>query len=145
MSDHIAIMSNRWDLIPAIVNGEKTVESRWLKSRAAPWDRVQVGDTIYFKSSGGPVTAAARVAEVLQFKNPSPEQVAEIIEKYADQISLPKNELKDWALGKNYCILMRLESAREIESFTIDKTGFGSATAWLPIWDVNRVKLRPQT
>lgn len=141
MSDHIAIMNKKWDLIPKILNGRKTIESRWYKSRAAPWDRVQVGDTIYFKNSGEPITVAARVSQVLQFKNLTEETVAQIVAEHGRGMALAQVDVQEWVYGKNYCILMYLEDPREVvPAFDIDKTGYGSATAWLTVWDINRVK-----
>jgi ASC-1-like (ASCH) protein len=141
MSDHIAIMNKKWDLIPKILSGKKTIESRWYKSRAAPWDRVQVGDTIYFKNSGEPITVAARVSQVLQFKNLTDETVSQIVAEHGRGLALAQVDVKEWVHGKNYCILMYLEDPREVvPAFDIDKTGYGSATAWLTVWDINRVK-----
>lgn len=67
--NHIAIMKKSWELIPKIISGEKTIESRWYKNRIAPWDRISEGDTVYFKDSGEPVSAVATVSKVLQFDN----------------------------------------------------------------------------
>lgn len=61
-------MRPSWQLIPKILAGEKTVESRWYLARRAPWDGIAAGDAVFFKDSGRPVTARARVAKVLQFE-----------------------------------------------------------------------------
>lgn len=49
---HIAIMNGPWNLIPKILSGEKTIESRWYRTRRAPWGGIRAGDTVYFKDSG---------------------------------------------------------------------------------------------
>jgi len=41
--DHVAIMKRSWGLIPKILSGEKTIESRWYKKRIPPWNRISKG------------------------------------------------------------------------------------------------------
>ena len=50
--DHVAIMNKSWGLIPKILSGSKTIESRWYKTKRTPWDKIAKGDTVYFKNSG---------------------------------------------------------------------------------------------
>ncbi|MEI7477466.1 MAG: hypothetical protein WCJ81_02865 [bacterium] len=38
--DHVAIMKKSRKLIPKIVSGEKTIESRWYQTKRAPWNTV---------------------------------------------------------------------------------------------------------
>lgn len=139
--NHIAIMKKSWGLIPKIVSGEKTIESRWYKNRVAPWDRIQIGDTVFFKNSGEAVTAVAIVSKVLQFSDLDKKQFNEIIGEYADQISLTNKDYNEYYQSKNYCILIFLENVRELEEpFTIDKAGYGSATAWMCVENLEKVK-----
>lgn len=49
---HVAIMKPSWKLIPKILSGEKTIESRWYQTRRAPWNGIAAGDVVYFKDSG---------------------------------------------------------------------------------------------
>ena len=49
---HIVIMKKRWGLIPKIVNGEKTIESRWYKNKVVPWNKITVGDKLFLKIPG---------------------------------------------------------------------------------------------
>ena len=65
--EHVAIMKKSWRLLPKILSGEKTVESRWYSIKAAPWGRIHPGDPIYFKDSGEPVTVRAIVEKVDAF------------------------------------------------------------------------------
>lgn len=65
--DHVAIMRKSWGLLPKILSGEKTIESRWYMARYAPWNRIEKGDIVYFKNSGEPVTVKAEVSKVMQF------------------------------------------------------------------------------
>ena len=62
--EHVAIMRNSWGLLSKIISGNKTIESRWYKTKYRPWGRIKSGDILYFKDSGKPVTVKAKVDEV---------------------------------------------------------------------------------
>lgn len=136
--DHVAIMNKQWHLIPKILNGEKTIESRWYKTKRAPWENITKGDTIYFKNSGEPVTAQATVDRALFF-NLHRTPAKEIITKYGNAICLHDTS-GTWAKDKNYCILVFLKEPRPVKPFTIDKTGYGNANAWLCVENINTIK-----
>jgi len=138
---HIAIMKKSWNLIDKILSGEKTIESRWYKAKFAPWNRIEKGDTVYFKDSGEPVTAKAKVDKVLQFDDLNKEKFEEIIEKYADQICFKNREYNEYYQSKKYCILIFLKGAQELDKpFDIDKTGYGMSTAWMCMNHIDEVK-----
>jgi len=139
--DHVAIMKKSRKLIAKILNGEKTIESRWYVNRICPWDRIHAGDTVYFKDSGEPVTAKANVSKVLQFKKLTPESVQKILETHGKGIGMESSEKNiPECATKNYCILIFLEDAHKIAPFSIDKTGYGLMSAWITVDDVNKIK-----
>ncbi len=141
---HVAIMNKTWGLLPKIVNGEKTIESRWYMNRAVPWGRVGVGDTIYFKNSGEPVVVRAKVEKVLTFKDLSPEKVKEILNKWGSAIGIEANQASEYYnmfKDKKYCLLIFIKQAQEIKPFTIDKAGFGAQAAWLSVESIDQIKL----
>ena len=108
------------DLIAKILSGEKKIESRWSKNKVAPWGRVKRGDRIYFKNSGEPVTAMAEVEKVRQFEKKDFDKARELF-----------SASDKWARGKNYCVLIWLKDPKKVKPFKINKSGFGSAAAWL--------------
>ncbi|MCT4575555.1 MAG: hypothetical protein N4A43_04835 [Alphaproteobacteria bacterium] len=147
---HIAIMNKKWKLIDKILSGEKKIESRWYVNKIAPWGRIDNGDVIYFKDSGCPITAKAEVEKVLYFARENTDLFANIqeynanliLQKYGKGICIQEIEGFDkYANSKNYCILIFLKNPKRIEPFNIDKTGFGSACAWLCVENVERIKL----
>ncbi len=138
---HVAIMKKSWGLIPKVLSGEKTIESRWYKNKSAPWDRIAKGDTVWFKNSGEPVIARAKVEKVLQFQDFAPKVVREIYAKYGEAIGVPKEKHAKWAKDKivnkkRYCIIMFLTNPRKVSPYRIDKKGFGNAAAWLCVADI---------
>ncbi len=140
--DHVAILDKKRKLLAKILSREKTIESRWYKSKVTPWDRIKKGEVIYFKESGELVAVKATVSEVLQFYLPNVD-VGELLEKYASAICFTTTDMEklvEWCSARKYCILMRLVDVQQIEPFEIDKKGFGMMAAWISVEDVNRIK-----
>jgi ASC-1-like (ASCH) protein len=139
---HIAIMKKTWNMIPKIVAGEKTIESRWYATKRLPWEKIAAGDTVYFKNSGELVTAQATVSKVLQFSIADIQAAEAIIKKYGTKICLRGDEFNAWNPLPKYCILIFLEKPKIIpQPFNINKKGFGTPTAWLTIDNVNKIKM----
>ena len=141
--EHVAIMKKSWKLIDRIVSGEKTIESRWYQHRRDPYHKIKSGDVVYFKDSGEPVTAKADVERVLEFSDLTPTQIDSILIKYGKGILVEytKNLYKNYE-GKNYCILIFLKNPKYIKPFSIDKTGYGSTSAWLCVNNISKIKLK---
>lgn len=108
---HVGIMNPK-NLIDKILSGEKKIESRWLKNRSAPWNKVAAGDEIYFKQSGGLVVARAIAAEVRQYQDDLSEPIG-IMRGY-----------ESWAEGKKYCVLVWLADAQAIPKILCFATCF---------------------
>ncbi len=141
---HLAIMKKSWKLIPKILSGEKTIESRWYKSRIAPWNKIAAGDIVYFKDGGEPVVAQAEVEHVLQFENYTDNQLQHLVTTYggAGKICFhsPMEQVITWAKTKRYCILIFLKRPQSIEPFQINKKGFGNASAWITVPTIDSIK-----
>lgn len=141
--DHLAVMKKSWGLVEKVSSGQKTVESRWCKTKRAPWGKIKPGDTIYFKDSGGPVALKVRAAKVLQFDNLNPVKTKQILRKYGKAdlgIDGIMPEIKKYVSGKNYCVLVFFNDVKKIKPFRIDKTGFGAMSAWITVADINKIK-----
>lgn len=142
--DHVAIMKKSWGLTPKILSGRKKIESRWYKAKVCPWDRVKVGETIYFKDSGEPVSIKAEVEKVLQFSDLTPEKVKEILVVYGGSDGIEdKDTLVFYERFKNkkYCMLIFLKNPQKIEPFEINKKGFGIMSAWIVVEDIEKIKV----
>jgi ASC-1-like (ASCH) protein len=138
--EHVAIMKKSWNMIPKVLSGQKTIESRWYQTKRAPWGKVKPGDTVYFKNSGEPVTAKATVSKVLQYTLSDIRDIEEILRNYGHHICLPENTT--WNPLPKYCILMFLENPQPIKKpFSINKEGFGNPAAWLCVEDIGSIKM----
>lgn len=60
---HIAVMVEPY--LSLILQGKKTVESRFSRNRIAPWQRVRPGDIVVMKKSGGAFVGMFEAADVL--------------------------------------------------------------------------------
>lgn len=142
--DHIAIMKKSWRLTQKILSGKKKIESRWYKSKRIPWDAINVGDTVYFKDSGEPVSIRAEVDKVTQFSDLNPDKVRDILEEYGNDDGIEKCDIsKFFRIFKHrkYCVLVFLKNPQHVEPFNIDKSGFGAMSSWISIDSVNRIRM----
>ena len=139
---HVAIMNKSWKLIPKILSGEKSIESRWYQTKRAPWDRISVGDTVFFKNAGEPVVAKATVSGVMQFEIRDIDDAKRLVKKYGKEICLVNLNPATWGKSVRYCILLRLREAKAIGSpFQIDKKGFGSGAAWITVQNIKKIEI----
>lgn len=144
--DHVVIMTKKWGLIPKILSGHKTLESRWYLHKALPWDKIEVGDTVYFKNAGEAIIARAEVSGVEQFENLTAEKVASLLIKYGknDGLGIESGEFDFYYerfKQKKYCLIIHLKNAETIEPFQIDKSGFGAMSAWITVANINKIKI----
>jgi ASC-1-like (ASCH) protein len=142
--EHIAIMKKSWGLVPKILTGKKKIESRWYKVKYPPWDRIERGETVYFKDSGEPVTVKAEVDEVIQISGLDSTKVREILDNYGKSDGLGIEDIPkfyEMFKDKKYCIIIFLKDPQNIKPFDIDKKGFGAMSSWLIVDDVNKIKI----
>jgi ASC-1-like (ASCH) protein len=141
--NHVAIMKKSWGLIPKIISGQKTIESRWYQTRRAPWNEISEGDVVYFKNSGEAITARAEVARVKRFEMRSLADSRMILKRFGKQICAVDTNPATWPRQPRYCILIFLKNPSLLRKpFRVSKKGFGSATAWLVMKKVRKLPFR---
>jgi len=142
--DHVAIMKKSWGLIPKILSGEKTIESRWYHTRRAPWGKIRAGDRVYFKNAGDPVVVRSTVSKVRQFENLTPAKIRTIFRKYVRADGISKREEGKFYRrfrNKKYCILVFLRGVTKVRPFHVDKRGFGAMAAWISVKNIRSIRL----
>lgn len=140
---HVAIMRKSWGLTDKILTGEKKIESRWYLNRYCPWNNINTDDVIYFKDTGSPIKLQASVDRVLQYDNLTPNKVSEILDKYGRDDGISANKIDEYYekfKAKKYCMLIFLKNVKLVEPFEIDKTGFGSMSAWITVDNIEKIK-----
>ena len=159
--EHVAIMKKSWGLTHEIISGKKKIESRWYKLKRSPWGKIKKGDTVYFKNSGEPVSIKAEVEKVIYLPSPpradeggdeallhrppdlTPKKVKQILKEYGRDDGIEKNKIPEFFKlfkDKKYCLLIFLKKPEKIKPFEINKTGFGTMSAWLVVEDVGMIK-----
>ena len=136
-------MKKNWGFIQKILDGEKIIESRWYKTRRAPWGRIKKNDTVYFKNSGEPVIIKAIVSSAIEFEELTPKRVKKILSKYWGDLGISKNEVSSFYKNfknKRYCILIFLKSPKKVTPFKINKKGYGAMASWICVEDIKRIK-----
>lgn len=67
---HLAIVNKKF--ADAILNGRKSIETRFSKHNIPPFGRVSVGDIVYLKISGGEIVGQYRVKKVFYYQGITP-------------------------------------------------------------------------
>ena len=131
---HLAIMKKSWELLPKILAGTKTIESRWYQTRRAPWGKISKGDVVYFQDSGKKITVKALVSGVDQYEIRDNNHALDVFRKYTvADLGVEKigEEIIKYITDKKYAIFIHLSEPKSIKPFIINKTGYGKQTAWI--------------
>lgn len=104
-----------------VLNGEKTIESRWSFHKIAPYGKVNIGDELLLKETGKDITATAQVKDVKYYEL-TPQKVEEIRIKYGKQIGTDKFENWQSILQKKYCTLVWLDNIKQISPLSVKRS-----------------------
>ncbi|UCD52032.1 MAG: ASCH domain-containing protein [Phycisphaerales bacterium] len=118
MNHHLVILKKPY--LDLILSGEKTIESRLTKGKTAAFGRVQAGDKLFLKASGGPVSATATVADVKYYPNLTRPQIVEIKQQYGPQIG-GSDAVWETLMDRTCGFLVWLGDVRPIAPVRIDK------------------------
>lgn len=81
---HVAILKPGY--IHAILEGRKTIESRLTKTMQPPHGKVEPGERLFLKASGGPFMATAFAGKVQGFSDMQAKDVQRLRKKFGKQI-----------------------------------------------------------
>jgi ASC-1-like (ASCH) protein len=115
---HLAILNEPY--LTRIIEGQKTVESRFSVHRQPPFGRVQEGDVVLLKKTSGPVIASCVVDYVWDYEL-QPGQLDEIRLKFARVLCADDPEFWNERAEKNYATLMRVTKVTELNPIYCDK------------------------
>jgi ASC-1-like (ASCH) protein len=106
--------------LEAILDGSKTIESRFTKTKRPYFGRVLPGDKLFLKESSGPVCAVAKAAAVKNFENLTPKQIIELRQQYNRYI---RGSDEHWRSKANckFCVLVWLKDVKPIKPVRIGK------------------------
>ncbi len=99
-----------------ILTGKKTIESRFSKSKIAPFGAISKGDLVYIKQSGGKIIGQFRVKKVIFIDGLDDGEMVEIRKRYEGQIATDEAYWKG-KIGAKYATLIFIgDSSRFITS-----------------------------
>lgn len=115
---HLAVFVEPY--LSAVLDGRKTIESRFGVHRCAPYEQVGPGDLILLKRSGGPVVGIALAGET-SFHQLDGGALRDIRQRYARQLHAEDDGFWEARAGKRYATLIEIEEAVEIDTMTVEK------------------------
>lgn len=115
---HVAVFVEPF--LSAVLDGRKTIESRFSLNRQPPYDCIEPGDIILLKRSGGPVVGIAEAGEA-QFFTLSPKVVSSLRERFATQMFAVDDSFWSARRDKNYATLIEIREVVPIRDVTIPK------------------------
>jgi hypothetical protein len=89
---HLAVLTEPFCSL--LLDGAKTIESRFSRVRCAPYGTLAMGDIVVVKKTGGPVTGAFQAGTVRSY-HLTPACVAQLRDQYSEQICAGDNQF--WA------------------------------------------------
>jgi ASC-1-like (ASCH) protein len=115
---HLAILKKPY--LDAILDGRKTIESRFSSTRRYAFGLVLPGDRIFLKESSGPVCATATAAAVKNFADLTPAKIVTIRQRY-NQYIIGSDEYWQSKVNCKFGFLVWLEDVKSIEPVRIYK------------------------
>lgn len=104
-----------------MLNGEKTIESRFSKNKIAPYEKITKDDIVIVKKSGGNIVAYFTIKEVILFDLQT-YPIENIKAKYNKELCV---EDTFWENKKDshYATLIMIDKLEKIKPFPITKKG----------------------
>ncbi len=116
---HLGIFTEPY--LTYMLDGKKTIESRFSKNKIQPYDQISKNDIVIVKKSSGNVMAYFTIKEVLFFNlNETP--IGRIKLKYSKELCVDE----DFWISKsssNYATLIIIDEIVKLNPFHIDKKG----------------------
>lgn len=140
--DNVVYLDYKAKELENIRSGKKTMIIRGAMGRKLPHGRVNKDDVLYFIENNGDrfIKGKASVVNVFNSDKLTKEESIEIVEQNQEKLHLNK-ELEKRFSGKRYLVLITIRDFKEIEPFKIDRSEYGNMDDWLPVENIEKVKL----
>lgn len=118
---HLAIFNEPF--LSLIYNGNKTIESRFSVNRISPFGKIQKGDIILLKESGGSINGICIAGNIRFYPNLNSKNKIEIESTYGEKIctSYDKEFWENHAEAK-YASLIEIEKVKKTTPFKCNKS-----------------------
>jgi hypothetical protein len=115
---HLAIFIEPY--LQYILNGQKTVESRFSTRRYAPYQQVEAGDIIFLKQSSGPIVGLCEVGSAW-FYQLDPASLGAIKKEFTQALCAQDPNFWEKRKKASYATLMRIRYVHKITPIKYDK------------------------
>jgi ASC-1-like (ASCH) protein len=109
---HLAILVNPY--LQLLLDGRKTIESRFSMNRRAPYDQVKPGDVVLLKRSGGPISGIGLVTEA-KFYQLTPDVLRQIRDEFAGELGITDPAFWSDRERSSFATLLRLAHVRTLD------------------------------
>ena len=117
-SVHLAIFVEPY--LQYVLDGKKTIESRFSTRRFAPYGQVDQGDIILLKKASGPIVGLCQVSSAW-FYQLVKESLDKIKRDYAVELCAQDPEFWKEREGASFATLIRISNVLQIEPFAVSK------------------------
>ncbi len=140
--DHVVYLYTKSKEMENLLNGKKAMIIRGAVGRKLPYGRVNIGDVLYFinNNAEGVVKAKSKTKWVMNSDKMSKEESVFLVESYQDKLQLTDKQFNRWA-GKRYIVLIEVDEVEQLAPFPIDKSQYGNMDDWLPVEDIQSVRV----
>jgi hypothetical protein len=140
--DHVVYLDAYAKELELLLSNKKTMIIRGATGRKMPYGRVNQGDILYFinNNAEGIILAKANVVNVINSDKLSESESTQLIDEQQEYLQLTKKQHDRWA-GKRYLVLIEISEVEKVEPFRIDKSKFGNMDDWLPVEEIEKVKI----
>lgn len=117
-SVHLAVFVEPF--LQYVLDGRKTIESRFSAVRCPPYRRVKSGDVILLKRSGGPVVGICEVGQVWSY-NLDPDSWEFVRKEFAEALCAQDPEFWKAREHASYATLMQVRNVRPVQPLVWEK------------------------
>lgn len=116
---HLGIFAEPY--LTYMLNGQKTIESRFSKNKILPYDKISKDDIVIVKKSSGNILAYLTIKDV-KFFDLKENSIEEIKKNYQDKLCVDNSF---WLSKKdsNYATLIFIDKIFQLTPFSIPKKG----------------------
>lgn len=141
--DHVVYLDYKAQELENLKNGKKSMLIRGAMGRKFPYGKVEPGDRLFFieNKGDGLIKATAVVSDVFNSEQLTKEESLTLIEKYQEKLHLDSGLMKRFG-GKRYLVLITIKDFGETGHFKIDRSAYGNMDDWLPVGDIESVKIK---
>jgi len=115
---HLAILSKPY--LQLILEGKKTIESRFSIHRCIPYEKVEKNDVLLLKQSGGPIVGIGYVAKTW-FYQLNAESLQAIREKFSQALGIDDPTFWAQRESASFATLIRLKQVRALNPIIYTK------------------------